>query len=493
MIGIGITTRNRPHVLKSALEHFAMFHTNESKYVIVDDNSDSDKQCNNIVNDFASRIDATVILRKSKERLGIALAKNACLAQLTDCDHVFLFDDDAWPRKQGWSQKWINSCEVNNIHHSMYVTPIPDHEHLFREISRIGQGENQVIGWSNCFGVSLYFSRHCLNVIGGYDYINARNVYGYEHAQISKRAFNANLTNKLPYASPALISDWIYSVDISYMWHHQPSPIECEWIGSFASSVTTEEANMHEQNSRMMLEPQIHIPLVDPIDDDTSSPNKNRINVVIPTKSNFDGLFALLESMSSDESINEIVVIADGIDAYNHLLPHSGNLFTLYMVPLASGLHKMWNIGMDHFSGSGKHIAIINDDVLLSPNALSVACDLLDSEPDIGLVTPWSDTTVTDKFIETTGFAGFCMVISSNLVDLWRFDERMMWWYGDVDVIMWVARKMKRRTGLTGLCHATGNKSQTITNDPPPNFHQDIENDARLFHEKWDNYDDNTK
>jgi hypothetical protein len=220
---------------------------------------------------------------------------------------------------------------------------------------------------------------------------------------------------------------------------------------------------------------------------------ENRINVVIPTKSNFDGLFELLESMSSDKSVNEVVVIADGNDAYEYLLPLSGDLFTLFMVPLASGLHKMWNIGMDYFQGSGKHIAIINDDVLLSKNALEIACDLLDSDSSIGLVTPWSDVTITDVFIETTGFAGVCMVISSDLVDLWRFDEKMMWWYGDVDVIMWTSRIMKRRTGLTGLCHATGNRSHTITTNPPPNFHKDIENDARLFGEKWNNYNDNAQ
>ena len=85
------------------------------------------------------------------------------------------------------------------------------------------------------------------------------------------------------------------------------------------------------------------------------------------------------------------------------------------------------------------------------------------------------------------------MVISSDLVDLWRFDEKMMWWYGDVDVIMWTSRIMKRRTGLTGLCHATGNRSHTITTNPPPNFHKDIENDARLFGEKWNNYNDNAQ
>ena len=267
MIGIGITTRNRPHVLKSALDHFALFHTVENKYIIIDDNSDLDKQCEDIVQDFKNKVNADVIFKKSEQRLGIARAKNACLAQMTECDHVFLFDDDAWPKCSGWSEKWINTCETNDIHHSMYIVSIPNHEDLFKETGRIGEEESQIVGWSNCFGVSLYFSRHCLDTIGGYDYINAMNVYGYEHAQISKRAFNAKLTNRLTYASPALISEWIYSVDISYMWHHQPPPIECNWINFFASSVTSDEANMHEQNSRMMLEPQTYIPLVDPLCD----------------------------------------------------------------------------------------------------------------------------------------------------------------------------------------------------------------------------------
>jgi glycosyltransferase involved in cell wall biosynthesis len=485
MIGIGITTRNRPHVLRSALEHFALFHTVENKYVVIDDNSDIENDCAEIVSEFRAKVNAEVIVKKSEQRLGIALAKNACLAELSDCEHVFLFDDDAWPQHENWSTLWINACSSNNVHHSMYCIQLSEDNDFFEETGKLGSGETEITGWSNCLGVALYFSRKCLKKLGGYDYINAKNVYGYEHAQMSKRAFNAGMTGGFAYASPSFISDWIYSADMSWGWKKQLPPLEASWLENFSSSVSQDESSKHEDNAMMMINPKTYIELVNPLQSISDKKMNSKINVVIPTKSNFSGLFELLDSMSMDQSIGEIVVIADGSDAYNYLLPKSHSKFTLLMVPLASGLHKMWNMGMEHFRGSGKHLAIINDDVVLSENALSIASDLLDSESEIGLVTPWSDKNITDRFIETSGFAGFCMVIASDLVDVWRFDERMMWWYGDTDVITWVNVVAKRKTGLTGLCHATGNKSETITTNPPPNFHADIHNDARLYHEKW--------
>ena len=77
------------------------------------------------------------------------------------------------------------------------------------------------------------------------------------------------------------------------------------------------------------------------------------------------------------------------------------------------------------------------------------------------------------------------MVIAKDLIDEWRFDEEMMWWYGDNDIILWVSKIKGRLTGLSGSAHALNNRSQTIRNDPPPNFQEHINNDARLFKEKW--------
>lgn len=208
-------------------------------------------------------------------------------------------------------------------------------------------------------------------------------------------------------------------------------------------------------------------------------------NVIIPTKSNVVDLYQLLVDLHKDPKVGEIIVIADGEETYNRLLIEAPVKVTLLKVPLSIGLHTMWNLGMEHVKGRNQHLAIINDDVSLSPGAIGKMCELLDSLPAIGLVTPTDNQSVEDGFIPSTSFAGYCMVLASDLVDEWRFDENMKWWYGDVDVVLWVNKTKKRLTGISGYASATNNRSYTITNDPPPNFHQAIENDARIFHSKW--------
>lgn len=208
-------------------------------------------------------------------------------------------------------------------------------------------------------------------------------------------------------------------------------------------------------------------------------------NVIIPTKSNIEDLHILLANLHADQAVNEIVVVADGNAAYSRLLHDAPVPITLLQVPLSIGLHTMWNLGMDHLKGRSEHLAIINDDVTLSDNAIGKICEILDRRPDIGLLTPTPDQSMTEEVLICSGFAGFCMVIANDLVDKWRFDENMKWWYGDNDIIMWINTIEKRVTGLSGVASATNNRSYTITNDPPPNFHSDIENDARIYHDKW--------
>lgn len=208
-------------------------------------------------------------------------------------------------------------------------------------------------------------------------------------------------------------------------------------------------------------------------------------NVIIPTKSNIQDLNSLLLNLYADESVLEIVVIADGDAAHARLAQDAPVPITLLQVPLSIGLHTMWNLGMDHLKGRSQHLAIINDDVTLSDNAIGKVCTILDKRPDIGLLTPTPDIEMTEEFVPSSGFAGFCMVLAKDLVDEWRFDETMKWWYGDTDIVMWVNSVKNRTTGISGLASATNNRSYTINNDPPPNFYSDIENDARIYHSKW--------
>lgn len=271
-IGIGITTRGRPEVLKTCLEHFSEFETPNSKLVVVEDDPESDSTVEFLVSDFQkSNSDVEIVFRKGQNRLGIAKAKNACLAKLSDCDHVFLFDDDTWPKNRSWAEKWIEINQLHQVGHSMWVVKLEHPQNFVSSFqpkhiwsSPDGNPKHEMVSWTNCMGVMLYFTRECLDALGGYD-TAASHVYGFEHAQMSLRASRAGFCLGHDYVGPALSSSMIYSFDVSYGWFKEEPPLDIPWVGSFRSSVTTDEASQANKNLILMSKTNTHIPLVDPI------------------------------------------------------------------------------------------------------------------------------------------------------------------------------------------------------------------------------------
>lgn len=219
--------------------------------------------------------------------------------------------------------------------------------------------------------------------------------------------------------------------------------------------------------------------------------NTSKIDVVIPTKSNFDGLFNLVNHLQNDDTVEKIVVVCDGDKSFKKVAQFINGKMKVFSVELSVGIHKMWNTGIQYLSDignldKGNHVAFINDDVSLDDGAMFNSCLILDSMENVGLVTPDWTGEVNDDFHEVTAFGGFCMCVKSSLIKEWRFDESMKWWYGDNDIITWVVYEKDMKTGIAGKAKCWGNQSKTILSDPPKNFHQLIENDARIFHRKWD-------
>lgn len=272
--GIGITTRNRPHVLRTALEHFFTFPVSDARLVIIDDNSDV-SNCEAVNPFLSSQAYEDVIYERSDERLGISRAKNACLRALRDCEHVFLFDDDCWPIANNWAEIWADINKVNEIHHSMFIIGMdalldrnPALRAAVKPEALIGEGKTSMVAYDNCFGVMLYFTREVLDVIGGYD-PSTPAPYGHEHAQISQRIGDlGEYTKGRRYWSLWVAIDLIYSVDISYCLLGMEPPISADWLSTFGSSVTPEEMAGAEQNLQILIEPQTFIPLDEHISQD---------------------------------------------------------------------------------------------------------------------------------------------------------------------------------------------------------------------------------
>ena len=261
-IGIGITTRNRPHVLEVALQHFEHFSTKDAKYVVVEDKGYEHKSSSSVISKFENAIDLKYV--RPKRRLGIAGAKNTCIHYLSDCEDVFLFDDDAWPKAFNWAELWIEVEKANQVDHSMFICDSYKYSKsppFFHVAQTIGEEPYLMDAWNACMGLALHFSRECLNALGGYDTESALNYYGYEHAQMSVRAAQAGFTKGHRYLAPRNITDWIYSVDVTHNIFNEPIPLTGERLSGFQSSVTDFEMNSASKNAGMMTNPQIHIPI----------------------------------------------------------------------------------------------------------------------------------------------------------------------------------------------------------------------------------------
>ena len=191
-IGIGITTHNRNALVAETVAKIQQ-HTPGSKVVVVDDASQKPVKINGVE------------VYRFNKNVGIARAKNKCLELLSDCDHIFLFDDDTYPLKDGWTEPYVNSPE----HHLMYLfknwasgVPVGDDAIVYRDDKHEAH--------SHARGCMLYVDSVALATVGGMDtrYGKAMN----EHLDYSIRIHNAGLTS-FRYMDVVDSEQLIYSMD----------------------------------------------------------------------------------------------------------------------------------------------------------------------------------------------------------------------------------------------------------------------------------------
>jgi len=216
VIGIGITTRNRPDVLAWSLRHHEAFMPAGAELVIVDDASDTPY--------------TDPRAWHSPQRLGVARAKNECLLRLARCEHVFLFDDDAYPVRCGWAEYYMQQGFA-------HVSHSPANATFGMCVLRRHEGCN-AMSWA--LGVMYYFTRACLDVVGGYD---ARmGLWGDEHVQLSRRIHAAGLT-PAPFLSPVDTGAYVHALDL------QPGPSPLGWFGGVFESCMTVDEKIREQRA----------------------------------------------------------------------------------------------------------------------------------------------------------------------------------------------------------------------------------------------------
>ncbi|WP_443094832.1 glycosyltransferase family 2 protein [Rothia koreensis] len=194
-IGITISTQNRHDILARTLAKITE-HTPDAWIVVVDDGSETP-----VV------VPEGVHLIRHPTPEGIAAAKNAGIAALmgAGCEHLFLFDDDAYPIKNNWAQTYINHPEP----HLMRIFPDLSGTRKLGDIECL-YNDGQTMAYTGPRGVMLYATRKVVETVGGMDTIYGR--WGWEHGDWSNRIYHAGLTS-FRFADVAHGDELIYSLD----------------------------------------------------------------------------------------------------------------------------------------------------------------------------------------------------------------------------------------------------------------------------------------
>jgi len=192
-IAIVASTRNRKESMYDLVNSLSEFMPYNSVFMIVDDASDEPYAWPDY---------------RFEERVGISRVKNKCLELAMSYEsvhHVFLIDDDVRFLKKGWELPYTTSgenhlCATFLPHHKIVknsrlkcISPKDDIIHpeskvVFEQIDTFFK--THTLGNGYC----LYFTRHCIDKVGGFD-TNYNNKY--EHIDLSRRIFNAGLTRHM--------------------------------------------------------------------------------------------------------------------------------------------------------------------------------------------------------------------------------------------------------------------------------------------------------
>jgi glycosyltransferase involved in cell wall biosynthesis len=248
MIGIGITTKDRPDLLDLTLTNI-LSHLPYVCEIVVSDDSVIEENKNKSIESCArfgvKRVD-------NSHNRGIARNKNSCLRELKDCDHIFLFDDDCYPIKDNWAEYVIDCHKESGVHHFNLLDK--SHHQLISEktYSNFTIEEYRLVG-----GVFMFLTKDVIEKVGAFnkDY----DIYGYEHASYTYRVFKSGLHNGLGInLTIADLQDYIFSIDYachSTSRHHQKFlDLESSLGKKFASSMTNQQevkASIHNNQSIM--------------------------------------------------------------------------------------------------------------------------------------------------------------------------------------------------------------------------------------------------
>jgi glycosyltransferase involved in cell wall biosynthesis len=208
------------------------------KVVVYDDNSKSNTEelCRQ---NYPEEIIHAYATRQS----GVAAGKNYCLKVLKECDYIFLFDDDCFPKLQGWEACYIDASRRSGDHVLIYTRQGALHVH---KIIEKGDAVNYFSIGAGCL---LFITRRALTELGGFN--PNYSFYGHEHNGYCVRAQRAGL-NRKAFAVPVDAINYIHSLDIDGSQRYKMI------VGKFDSADPLPMRDYYERQGRAAWQEDLH-------------------------------------------------------------------------------------------------------------------------------------------------------------------------------------------------------------------------------------------
>jgi len=180
-IGIGVCTYNRANLLKKSLTELLKYAFKEAKIVVASDGS---------TDNTLAVIKKLGVPGISGPNEGPGRNKNRLLKALSDCDHIFIVEDDFLFFKCGWEKLYIAANKASDIQHFTFSPP----GRYGKCVATSNFGNICIQHAEMDGGAFSYYSKKVLKKCGGF--CKEFKGCGWEHCEYSERIHRAGLTGK---------------------------------------------------------------------------------------------------------------------------------------------------------------------------------------------------------------------------------------------------------------------------------------------------------
>lgn len=219
------------------------------KFIIVDDHSATPIELRDFTDPYGKSGPGRVEVHRPSKWLGVAGARNYALNELSDCDYIFLMDDDLLPKDPNWIPLHIKAmsdkfCNINLLIHY----PNELNECLGYRNGAIYAGVTATEGST---ATLFAMTSHCLNTLGGFD--NTMGYYGHEDTDYFARARKADILPPKGYWTLINTEFYLHAFDIygdypPVKWLHKSALGDAKWEMIEQSRARLIEINATENN-----------------------------------------------------------------------------------------------------------------------------------------------------------------------------------------------------------------------------------------------------